>query len=259
MAPPMAPPMAPTKSSSGLKILVALLVILFVGGIAVVGGMIYVAHRVKEAVVEKAKDLGVELPASTAHTSSATPARIPKPCDVLSNQEVSSLIGQPIEHSEPMDQGCLFIGPAGLAAKLAQENAAGQVKQAEGPGGKVNPGEMATAMEQVMTTSGAAQGITGSGGEAPLLMLTLNPDGKSAVAAMSIANGIFGGIAQAASGGKASMGFDEVPGLGDRAIRTPKLGLTVLKGDLAIGVIPGPLPDANPKCISVARAVLAKL
>jgi hypothetical protein len=251
--------MAPAKTSSGLKIVMILLVLLFVGGIVVVGGMFYLAHRVKEAVVEKAKDYGVELPQTSTARTSATPARIPKPCDVLTNQEVSTLIGQPIERSEPQDQGCMFFGPAGLAAKLAQENAAGQIKQADAPGGKVNPGDMATAMEQVLASSGAAQGVTGSGSEAFLVMLTLNPDGKSVVTAMGIANGIFGGIAQAAGAGKNSTGFDEVPGLGDRAIRSPKLGLTVLKGDLAIGVIPGPLPDANAKTISVARAVLAKL
>ena len=77
---------------------------------------------------------------------------------------------------------------------------------------------------------------------------------------MGIANGLFNGIAQAASGEKTGGGmFAEIHGLGDRAIRSPKLGLTVLKGDLAIGVIPGPLPDANPKLEAVARAVLSKL
>ena len=51
----------------------------------------------------------------------------------------------------------------------------------------------------------------------------------------------------------------EVPGLGDRALRLPKLGLNVLKGEVLIRIIPGPVPDAETKSVNVARAVLAKL
>ncbi len=255
----MAPAMAPAKAGSGLKIVLALLAFMVVGGIAVVGGMFYLAHRVKQAVVEKAKVYGVDLPQTAAAHTSATPTRIPKACDVLTKQEVAKLIAEPVERSEPQDQACLFFGPAGLSAKLAQENAAGAIKQAETPGANVNAGDLATAMEHMATSAGAGGGLTGNGGEEALLMLTLNPEGKSVVTAMGIANGLFSGIFQASGAPKGAGGFAEISGLGDRAIRSPKLGLTVLKGDLAIGVIAGPLPDANPKTEAVARAVLGKL
>jgi len=51
-----------------------------------------------------------------------------------------------------------------------------------------------------------------------------------------------------------------VPGsLGDQAVRFPKLGLNVLAGETFIRVVVGPVPDADPKSIAIARAVLKQL
>ena len=69
--------------------------------------------------------------------------------------------------------------------------------------------------------------------------------------ALAAANGIFGGIFRAAEGQNAAPGDKRctptcfganVPGLGDRALRLPKLGLNVLQGEILVRVIPGPLP-----------------
>jgi len=249
---------APAGTSSALKIVLVIVGLMGVCGIAAVGGMFYLAHRVKAAVVEKAKEYGVDLPQTTSHTS-ATPAHIPKPCDALSKPEVATLLGQPIERTELHDNLCAYYGPPGLSASLAQANANRVFQNAAAPGAKPNAGEMATAVEQLAGSSGGLSQLTGSNGEMPLLMVTLDPDGKGAMMAMGIANGLFSGIVTAAGAPKGSSGFDEIPGLGDRAIRTPKLGLHVLKGELAIGVILGPVPDPNKKDVAVARAILGKL
>jgi len=56
------------------------------------------------------------------------------------------------------------------------------------------------------------------------------------------------------------MTFQEtIPGLGDRAVRLPKMGLNVLPGETLVRVIVGPVPDAKAKTIEIAREVLKKL
>src|SRR6478735_67201 len=77
---PAAAPIAPAaKSGSGMKILLILLCVFAVGGIAVVGGLFYVAHRVKQAVVAKASEYGVGV---SSHTRSSAAVSI-RPCELL--------------------------------------------------------------------------------------------------------------------------------------------------------------------------------
>ena len=97
-----------------------------------------------------------------------------------------------------------------------------------------------------------------NGAEVPLLMLIVDPDGQAQMTAITASSALFGGLFKAA-GAKGVNMTAEVPGLGDRALRLPKLGLNVLKGEVLIRIIPGPVPDAETKSVNVARAVLAKL
>ena len=66
-------------------------------GVAAVAGVWYVGHRVKEAVVEKAKAYGVELPIDLRGHTSAAPVRLPKTCDLLSKEDAATLLGEPID------------------------------------------------------------------------------------------------------------------------------------------------------------------
>jgi len=71
-APPAAPIAPVAQSGSGMKILLVILCVLAVGGVAVVGGLFYVAHRVKQAVVAKASEYGVDLPSRRTGSSAAS-------------------------------------------------------------------------------------------------------------------------------------------------------------------------------------------
>jgi hypothetical protein len=234
------------------------LAILGVMGIALVGGVWYVGHKVKQAVVKTANTYGVDLhslPVSTAG-SSARPAKVHKVCDLLTAQEVSQLIGEPIDHVGPVEQACGYFGPPGLSAKLDQDLRSGLAQQAL-PGGTTNGGDITKMLQKMQDTSAGMQLQPGQ--EMPLLMIAVDPDGKAQMTAMAIAKGIFGGISNAS---EAKGGIDvgkDVPGLGDRAVRMPKMGLNVLQGETLIRIMPAPFPDADAKCIAVARAALAKL
>ena len=158
-AQPMAAPAAPAaavKSSSGLKILLFVLGFCVLFGVAAVGAVFYIGHRVKQAVVEKAESYGVDL-GSIAQTAAApssgrNSAAKKMPCDFLSKEEAASLLGEPIERATVSEQSCVYYGPPGLAAKLAQANTSDMMKQAQRialrlgrlgliPGAKVGPGK----------------------------------------------------------------------------------------------------------------------
>ena len=256
---PVPPPLvAPAKAGSGLKILLALVVFMGVAGIAAIGGLYYMAHRVKEAVIDKAKSYGVDLPSTAPAHSSATPRQVPKGCGVLSASEVSGLIGQPIERAEPQSNGCAYFGPAGLSAKLADQLGSSTFDKMKTPGSGVKEPEIANALMQLGDSAQNGAGIENSYGETPLLWLIFDEDGKPQMTALSMSKALFNGIGKAAGDTEGPMGAD-IPGLGDRAIRLQRLGLNVLKGDLLVRIMAGPVPDPDSKTLAVARAVLKKL
>jgi hypothetical protein len=253
---PAPAPAAPAKSGSGLTVLLVIVGVLAVVGVAAVAGVWYVGHRVKEAVVEKAKAYGVELPTDLPAHTSAAPVRLPKTCDLLSKEDAATLLGEPIERTEQQSEACLYYGPAGLSAKLADQQAAGFTKSMQTPG--ANGENMQAALHQMATTMGAGEEINGNGAELPLLILAVDPDGAAQMTALTASKALFQGIFDA-SGAKGLNISTEIPGLGDRAIRMPKMGLNVLKGGVLLRIMPGPLPDADAKTIAVARAALKKL
>lgn len=256
---PNAAPVAPArKSSAALKIVLVLLCCLALGGAAVIGGLFYVAHRVKKAVVEEAAKNGVDLSSISRSDRASASRRLPKACDLLAKEDVSRLIGEPVDRAELRDQMCFYYGPPGLAAKLAQDQASGTMHRASAKGAEVNPTEITNSMDQLVNSLGAEAGQTGSKGEYPLLMLGIDPDGRTQMAAVRATKAIFSGLGKSPDSKGLSFGAD-IPGLGDSAIRIPKLGLNVLQGGVLIRIIPGPFPDADTKTIAVARAVLPKI
>ena len=93
------------------------------------GGMYYVAHRLKQAVVEKAASVGVDLNSiSSPATSPESKIRTYKACDLLSKADATAMLGEPIERIEDQGSTCLYYGPTGLSGKLAQEGTGSLVR-----------------------------------------------------------------------------------------------------------------------------------
>jgi len=236
------PSSTPAKGSgAGLKIALILVGMLAFFGIAAVGTVIYLGHRVKNAVVERAKEYGVDLP--PASTTSSRPVRHRAICDFISKPEASRLLGEPIERAVAQDGACVYIGPPGLAAALADQTAKEMMQKAQSGG---SGGDLVSSMSRI---TGSAAAVNG---EAPLLSLMIDYDGGPQWTALTASSAIFGQI----PGAKLSV---DVPNLGDHARRMVPLGLNVLKGNTIIRIIPGPIPDADAKTIAVARAVLDRL
>ena len=259
------PPAA--KTGSGLKILAVVLVFLVLAGAATVGGLYYVAHRLKQAVVEKAASVGVDLNSisSPEASNTASKIRIYKACDLLSKTDAAAMLGEPIDHIEDQGTTCLYYGPAGLSGKLAQEGTADLLKQIQKPGAQVTGNDVADSLSKLVgglaaqTGAAGAGAVPGSSGDVPLLTFVADgEDGKTQMTALTATKAIFGGITKGATDGKEGFGAD-IPGLGDRAVRLANLGLNVLQGNTLIRLVPGPVPDANTKSIAIARTILPKL
>jgi zinc-ribbon domain len=252
---PQRPPAS--AGGSGLKIAMIVLVCLAVVGVGAVAGIYYVVHRVKQAVVQKAAEYGVDLPSAKTSSEPSAKRTSGKTCDLLSAQEASSLLGEPIEREQTQDDACMYYGPPGLSVQLAKAQASDTLHHAEAPGAKVDGSEVTNAVDQLVNSLGAAAGQTGSNGELPLLILVVGDDGPTQMEALTATQAIFSGIGNA-GGAKNIMG-GAVPGLGDKAIRLPKLGLNVLRGQTIIRVVAGPVPDADAKTIQIAREVLTRI
>jgi hypothetical protein len=252
-AAPAPPPPVPTaKSSTGLKIFLVVLVVLAVGLVGVVGGLYYVGHRLKQAVVARAERYGVDLHHTDSDSSSAALAKAYRVCDLLSKEDAAKLLGEPIDHTENRDSACLYYGPPGLSTKLAKEGFSNTTDRAGKPGGTVSAGEMADSVNKLVNSLAADAGKGPDGAnELPLLNLMLAPtDGKTRMTALRMTKRVFGGIPGVAA---------DIPDLGDSAVQLGNLGLNVLKGNALIQVIAGPVPQANEKQILVAREVLPRI
>ena len=239
-----AAPATPAASSNGLKIVLVVVGCLGLAGVAAVAGLYYIGHRVKQAVIERAAENGVDLksiPSPAAHSNTAH-VKAGKQCDWISTNEISSIIGEPIERAEAKDEMCAYYGPPGLAGKLAEKRTADTMKRIQQPDPHFDSGGL------------EALGPMG-GDDAPLLMLAIEPDGRPQFTAIMASHAMFSGIFKAAEAKGASFG-GVIPDLGDKAVRLPQLGINVLKGDAFIRVIPGPIPEGNAKAIVVARALL---
>ena len=257
------PALSPASGGSGLKILMVVMVCLGVAGLAVIGGVYYAYHRVKEAVVEKAKENGVDLNTIVPpKTSTVTRHKTHKACDLLSKEEAAQLLGEPVDRAVYQDKACMFMGPEGLSAKLAETQAHNTFQSAQAPNAKPNVTDITNAVDQLGSSIAASSGMQGVGvnGEMPLLMLSVDDDGKGAMAGLNATSALFSGIYHAAAPDQKDARFgSQIKGLGDQAVRLPKLGLNVLQGNTVIGLIPGPIPDPDTKTVAIARLILGRL
>jgi hypothetical protein len=239
---PQAAP-APAKGSSAGKILL----ILFVGFLALVtlagAGIWYAAHKIKQAAVAKAHELGVELP-SGHDTRSLAHLQV---CEILSVEQASALLGKPVQRSEKTTDGCLYFGAPGASAHLADDQFSQVVNHSAKNRAKADneAAAIADAITNLASAAGARYGI-----DAPLLTVIVSNDGRTQMAALSASRALFKGIPGAT---------DEVPNLGDRAFLLANLGLNVLAGERLLRVVPGPVPSPKEKSMAVAQFLLPKI
>ena len=137
---------APARSNSLLKVGIAAVVIIFVGGIAALGAVYYAVHKVKEKVQAAAHQVEGETPSSAAGglaalVQKATDSAASKdddssgfkgdPCRFLSTEEVSRAVGIEIIRADAQGPGCSYIAkgdPADMVSKHMTSMVTSQAK-----------------------------------------------------------------------------------------------------------------------------------
>jgi hypothetical protein len=132
---PIAPATASTGSSALLKVAIAAVVIIFVGGVAALGAVYYVVHKVKEKVAAVRHEVEGDNPSaahgelasmiqkaasSTSSSDDASTGFKGDPCRFLSKDDVTKAVGIEIIRTEGQDSGCGYIAkgdPADMVSK----------------------------------------------------------------------------------------------------------------------------------------------
>jgi hypothetical protein len=120
-------PAAAQPMGAGVKLLIAAVVIIFLGAGVAVAGMAYAAHRVSQKFHEIAGDRIDS--ASSSETSAASRSHASgDPCRLLSKQDVSTAIGVKIVGTQATDGGCSFYAKGDQAEMSAKHVAAMMAK-----------------------------------------------------------------------------------------------------------------------------------
>jgi hypothetical protein len=196
------------KGGSGIKILLIVLAVLFVGALVVVGGVVYMAHR----VVNTAKDDLAKAGISTSDLGSMANSQPVDACKYLSAGDVSAAVGVPIIEAKN-DNGCHYIAQ-GSAANFTMQHVGAM------GGGKGMPAGMPG------MTSGSSN--NDSTETTSLVDITINSSGGRMQ--MNLEKKLIGGLQV---NGTAN---GDVQGIGDEAFLIGNNLLLVRKGDMLVQI-----------------------
>lgn len=123
-----APSVGAKKGSPLVKIVIAVVAVIFVFGAVAIGGVYYVVYRVKEKVQEvKAEVIGGSPSAASKGSENNSNSDA---CRLLSKEDVGNAIGVEIVATEASDGGCAYLAQ-GNSADMTAKHAALMVKGAD--------------------------------------------------------------------------------------------------------------------------------
>jgi hypothetical protein len=247
---------AARSSSPWLKVLLVTFAIVFVCGAVVVGGIVYVAHKVSEKAHEYSREVLEETASTTPAGGSqgvANPAGISAafasdPCRLLSKQDVSQAIGIPIVETSPADGGCSYLA-RGTATDMAAKHAAammatnGADKKTQGIFEQFAGGVLKSVPKSATTDTESADGN--------VVVFTFGIDTNSAREQMHLNAKVLGGLGSAAQ--------QPIDGIGDEAFAEADSMIMVRKGDKLIRIFYMSCPCNTDAIKPLAKQLAARL
>jgi hypothetical protein len=207
--------------------------IVFVCGVAVVGGVIYVAHKVSQKAHAFSHQLLGGSSPNVADSSSGNAASADQrsttasdPCLLLSKQEVSNAIGIAIVQTSQADGGCSYLAKgtaAGMAAKhaAAMTAAKGADKKTQGM------------IEQFAGAIGSSMpqnsGDDSQSADGNVVVFAFGIDTNAAHEQMKLNDKVLGGLGDVAQ--------QHLQGIGDEAFAEADSMMIVRKGDKLIRIM----------------------
>ena len=118
--------------STGAKIAIAAIVLIFIGGGVAVAGMVYAAHRVSQKFhsIVKGEEAGEDSPVAghgggnSGSSASSSSSSLGNVCRYLSKADVGAAIGVPIVRTESVDNGCNYFAKGTQAQMTAKHMSA---------------------------------------------------------------------------------------------------------------------------------------
>jgi hypothetical protein len=220
------PPPPPTKSSgSGIKIIVAILAVLFVGALLAAGALFYVGHRVASKIKAAAVESGLSLHDDSGTASASAPFQ-GDPCLLLSKDDVSTAIGITIVATQSTAAGCNYMAQGSSSDMTARHLSAmmatkGADSQAQDMMHKL-AGGLFTAQQK-----DSKDQTLDSNGTVPVVVFAI--DTNNAREQMKLNSKVLGAL-----GGGASSGAIE--GVGDEAFDSAGGMMFIRKGDKLISI-----------------------
>jgi len=256
------------KSNTLVKVLVALVLVIFVGGALAVGGLWYAAQQIKGKVdAVKAKVLGGAAPSTpgglagllgNSSTSDDSAGGFKgDPCRFLSKAEVSQAVGLTVIRTEATDAGCSYIAkgdPADVTAKHLSSMIGGMGADAKTQQMAQKFAGALFSQQQASDKSLAAQAATG---EVPVLGLSFTAG--NAALEMKMNRAAFQHITAGSTANAANSATGDLTGIGDEAYVAGGGMMLVRKGNTVVHFMYVSCPCNTDNIKPLARIVASRL
>jgi hypothetical protein len=219
--PAAVPPSPPAKSNTWITVLVVILAVFLMGGLLVVGGVLYVGHRVAQKMHQLSGAAGIGDPSPVAGLGSLTGLDT---CRLLSKEDVSRALGVEIVATKAIADGCEYLAHGTAADMTARHMAALQGARGADSQQQVMIHKFAGGIfaEQESKMHEAGQD---SDGNTPVLVIFVDESG--AAAQMKVAASVMGTLGP---------GQTRLDGIGDEALDESGAMMLVRKGDKLIRI-----------------------
>lgn len=220
--------------STGAKIAIAAIVIIFVGGGVAVAGMVYAAHRVSQKfhAIVKGEVAGDDSPASGhgggSSGSSASSGSLGNVCRYLSKEDVGAAIGVPIVRAVSQDNGCNYFAKGTQAQMTAKHMSSMMATKGADPQAQKMIEGITGALAQSFQTDKAEKSDADSG-DGTVLVFNFSLDDNAAVEAMKLNRSAMQRVGGATT--------QDLPDIADEAFVTGDSSIIARKGDKLIRVM----------------------
>jgi len=263
-----AAPYAAKKSNTVLKVVIAGVVVLFVGGALALGGLWYAAQQIKAKATQAlakssspaANVLGGLISGTTTNDSDNPGGFQGDPCRFLSKEEVSQAVGVTVIRAEGNNGGCSYIAkgdPADMTAKHMSSMLGGRGADAQTQKMAQKFAGAFFAQQEAGDKDLKAQAATG---EIPVLGLIFTAG--HAEMEMKMNRGGFQHIMAGAPPGQegvAKTGSGDLTGIGDEAFAVGDSSLMLRKGNVMARMMYTSCPCNTNNVIPLARMLAARL
>jgi hypothetical protein len=237
---------APGKSNTAIKVVIALVAVIAVGGVLALAAAMYAAHKVSEKAHAVTRQvLGGDSPSAAGGLASMLKSAASSgdddngfkgdPCRFLSKEDVSQAVGVTIIRAQAQDAGCSYIAhgdPADMTSKHMTAMVSSQVSAKEGKPPSAQQQQMmqqitgAFFKQQESSDKGlSAQAATG---EVPVLNVSFSSG--NAELEMKMNRMSFNHVTSSDGKSADQTATGDLAGIGDDAYEMGGTGLVVRKG-----------------------------